>query len=60
MSYNEGVRMVGGAVGGSSFSVEQTREALGPHVEVARETIHDASSENNVGRYCGSPWIDEL
>ena len=60
MSYNEGVRMVGGAVGGSSFSEAQTKEALGSHVEVAEETIHDASSERKVGRYCGSPWIDEL
>ena len=60
MSYDDGARMIGGAVGSSSFSEAQTKEALGSHVEVEEETIHDASSENNVGRYCGSPWIDEL
>ena len=60
MSYDDSARMIGGAVGSSSFSEAQTKEALGSHVEVEEETIHDASSENNVGRYCGSPWIDEL
>ena len=60
MHYGNRAMKIGGAVGGSSFTDAQTKQMLGSHVEVADETVPDASSVRMIGRYCGSPWIDEL
>ena len=60
MCYYDDAMMIGGAVGSSSFSRDQTIQMLRTHVEVADETFTETSADRKIGRYCGEPWIDEL
>ena len=59
MEYS-GSKKIGGVIGRSDFSEANLRAVLSGHVTVAAGVVHDVSQADQIGTYCGQPWIDSL